>query len=178
MHLDEGRVQFDGLDLEAHDLLPLQLFKDAIQYAVLGPAIHAGVEGVPVAKTLRQPAPLAPLLGYIQQRVEHLQVGKTDIASLAWKAWFDTKILRLGDFHEPKHATKFYLVLTSPSKSAAEVPGQSEASGRSGPSASPTRSGQSSRWDLQIKGQLSAESLSDAPLYFMAVLQLSYLTAL
>ncbi len=114
MHLDDGRVQFYGLDLEAHDLLPLQLFKDAIQYAVLGPAIHASVEGVPVAKTLRQSAPLAPLLGYIQQRVEHLQVGKTDIASLAWKARLDTKILRLGDFHEPKHTTQSHLVLTGP----------------------------------------------------------------
>ena len=97
MHLDDGRVQFYGLDLETHDLLSLQLFKDAIQYAVLGPAIHAGVDGVPVAKTLRQSAPLAPLLGYIQQRVEHLQVGKTDIASLARKARLDTKILRLGN---------------------------------------------------------------------------------
>ena len=112
MHLDDGRVQFYGLDLEAHDLLPLQLFKDAVQHAVLGPAIHASVNRVPVAKTLRQPAPLAPLLGYIQQCVEHLQVGKTDIASLAWKAWLDTKILRLGDFHEPKYATKSYVVLT------------------------------------------------------------------
>ena len=53
MHLDEGRVQFYGLDLEAHDLLPLQLFKDATQYAVLGPAVHASEEGMPVAKTLR-----------------------------------------------------------------------------------------------------------------------------
>src|SRR3990170_7485021 len=73
MHLDGGRVQFDGLALEAHDLLPLQLFKDAIQHAVLGPAVHASVDGVPVAKTFRQAAPLAPLPGHVQQRVEHLQ---------------------------------------------------------------------------------------------------------
>jgi hypothetical protein len=72
MHLDGGRVQFDGLELEAHDLLPLQPLKDVIQHAVLGPAIHASVDGVPVAKTLRQSAPLAPLLGHVQQRVEHL----------------------------------------------------------------------------------------------------------
>ena len=49
MHLDDGRVQFYGLDLEAHDLLPLQLFKDATQYAVLGPAVHASAEGHPAA---------------------------------------------------------------------------------------------------------------------------------
>ena len=107
MHLDGGRIQFDGLDLEAHDLLPLRPLRDVIQHAVLGPAIHASVDGVPVAKTLRQSAPLAPLLGHVQQRVEHLQVGKADIASLARKAGLDTKILGLGDFHEPKHTTKF-----------------------------------------------------------------------
>jgi hypothetical protein len=121
MHLDGGRVQMDGLDLEAHDLLPLQLFKDVVQYAVLGPAIHARVDGVPIAKTLRQSAPLAPLLGHVQQCVEHLQVGKADIASLARKARLDTKILCLGDFHVPKHTTKFYLVLTRPSPVAVMV---------------------------------------------------------
>ena len=107
MHLDDGRVQFYGLDLNAHDLLPLQSFQDAIQHAVLGPAIHARVEGVPVAKPLRQSAPLASLLGHVQQRVEHLPVGKADVASLARKAGFDTKVLRRSEFHKPKHTTKF-----------------------------------------------------------------------
>jgi len=107
MHLDGGRVQFHGLNLEAHDLLPLQLFKDVIQYAILGPAIHTSVDGVPVAKSLRQSAPLAALLSHVQQRVEHLQVGKADVASLARQAGLDTKILCLGDFHAPKHNTNF-----------------------------------------------------------------------
>src|SRR3989304_6887619 len=114
MPLDGGRVQFYGLDLNAHDLLPLQPLKDGIQHAGVGPATHAGVDGVPVAKTLRQSAPLAPLLGHVQQRVEHLQVGEADIASLARKARLGTKILCLGDFHEPKHTPTFYLVLTRP----------------------------------------------------------------
>ena len=112
MHLDGGRVQLDGLDLDAHDLLALQPLKDAIQHAVLGPAVHARVDGVPVAKPLGQSAPLAPMLGHVQQRVEHLPVGKADVASLARKAGFDTKVLRRGEFHEPKHTTKLYLVLT------------------------------------------------------------------
>ena len=114
MHLDGGRVQCYGLDLDAYDLLPLQPFKDALQHAVLGPAVHARVEGVPVAKTLGQSAPLAPLLGHLQQRVEHLQVGKSAMASLARKARFDTKILCLGVFPIPKHTTISSLVLTRP----------------------------------------------------------------
>ena len=109
MHFDGGRVQFHGLDPDAHDLLPLQLLKDAIQHAVLGPAIHAGVDGVPVAKSLRQSAPLAALLGHVQQRVEHWQVANSDVASLARQARCDTKVLCFGDFHTPQHTTKFLI---------------------------------------------------------------------
>ena len=83
---------------------PLQ---DAIPHAVLGPVIQASVDGVPVAKSLRQSAPLAPLLGHVQQRLEHLQVGKADMASVARKAGLDTKILRLGAFQEPQHTAEF-----------------------------------------------------------------------
>ena len=115
MHFDDGRVHLHGLDLEAHDLLPLQALEDAIQHAVLGPAVHARVDGVPVAKAFRQSAPLAAMLGHVQQRVEHLQVGETNIAPLPRQAGFDTKVLGLGDFHIPKHTTLFYLVLTRPS---------------------------------------------------------------
>ena len=74
MHLDDGRVQLDRFDPDAHDLLALQLFKHAIQHTILGPAIHAGIDGVPVAEPLGQSAPLAALLGHIQQRVEKLQI--------------------------------------------------------------------------------------------------------
>ena len=83
MHLDGGRVQFDGLDLDVHDLLLLQPFKDGIQHAGLGPAIHTRVDGMPVAKALRQAAPLASLLGDVQDSVEHLEVANADIAPLA-----------------------------------------------------------------------------------------------
>jgi hypothetical protein len=35
MHLHDGRVQFDGLNLDAHDLLALQLLKYPIQDGAL-----------------------------------------------------------------------------------------------------------------------------------------------
>ena len=52
MHLHDGGVHFDGFDLDAHDLLALQLLEDVLQHAILGPAIHAGVDRVPRPKTL------------------------------------------------------------------------------------------------------------------------------
>ena len=50
MHLDDSAVQGNRLDLDAHDLSMLQLFKNPIQYATLGPAIHARVDRVPIAE--------------------------------------------------------------------------------------------------------------------------------
>ena len=52
MHLHDGRVHLDGLNPDAHDLFFLQALKDLVQNAILGPAVHAGIDGVPGAKTL------------------------------------------------------------------------------------------------------------------------------
>ncbi len=97
MHLDDGGIQFDGFDLDAHDLLALQLFKDLIQNAVLGPAIHAGINGVPRAETLGQSAPLAALFRHLQQGDDKLQVGDIDIAALPRQAGLDAMELRFAD---------------------------------------------------------------------------------
>ena len=102
MHFDDGGVQFDGRDLDAHDLLALQLLKDAIQYAIFGPAVHAGVNGVPVAKTLGKSPPFAALLGHIQNRVQHREVGQAHVAALPRKAGLDATVLRLGNLHKKR----------------------------------------------------------------------------
>src|SRR5271170_7192709 len=99
MHLDDGGVEFDGSNLDAHDLLALQLLKDAVQYAVLRPAVHAGVNGVPVAETLRQAAPFAPLLGDIEDRVQHREIAQAHIAALPGKTGLDAAVLRFGNLH-------------------------------------------------------------------------------
>ncbi|OFV96101.1 MAG: hypothetical protein A3F68_04580 [Acidobacteria bacterium RIFCSPLOWO2_12_FULL_54_10] len=106
MHLDDGRVPFYGLDLEAHDLLPLQPLQDAIQHAVPGPAIPASVDGVPVAKIAAAVRATGTPARLRTTTVAHLPVGKADMASLARKAVLDPKILGLGDFQEPKHTAK------------------------------------------------------------------------
>jgi hypothetical protein len=99
MHLDDRAVQRDGFDLDAHDLGPLQLLEHPIEHAALGPAVHARVDGVPVAEPLGQAAPLAAVLGHVQDGVQHLQVRQTDVASLQGKALFDLGELSFGDLH-------------------------------------------------------------------------------
>src|ERR1039458_2105704 len=100
MKFSVGRNQFDGSNLDAHDLLPLQLLEDAIQYAVLGPDVHAGVNGVPVAETLGKSAPFAALLGDIQDRVQHREIAQAHIAALTGKTGLDATVLSLGNLHE------------------------------------------------------------------------------
>jgi len=55
---------------------------------------------MPVTKPLRKPAPLASLLRYIENRVQHLQVRQTHIASLQWQTIFDLFVLLRRYFHQ------------------------------------------------------------------------------
>jgi hypothetical protein len=75
-------VDRECFDLDTHDLFDLELFEDAVQYAILGPPIDPHVDCVPTAEPLGQPAPLTTLFGYIENCVEHLQVGQTDVGTL------------------------------------------------------------------------------------------------
>ena len=95
MDFDGGRIQAHGLDADAHDLLALQLLEDLIQYATLGPAVHAGVNGMPVAEAFGQSAPLAAMLGDIKQGVQQLQVVKLSHCRAAGKTGGNTLVLLL-----------------------------------------------------------------------------------
>lgn len=99
MHLHDGAVQRNRLDSDAHDLSMLQLLEHPIQYTHLGPAVHPGIDRVPVAESLGHSAPLAAMLGYIQDRVQHLQVGQADVASLAGQTVLDLLVLLSRDLH-------------------------------------------------------------------------------
>jgi len=71
---------------------PLKLLKHAIEHARLGPAVHAGIDRVPVAEPLGQSAPLAAVLGDVQDGVDYLQVAEADVAALHWQT-----VLNLGE---------------------------------------------------------------------------------
>lgn len=64
----------------------LQLLEQAIRDVGFGPAVHARLKRVSFAEAFGQSAPLAAMLGPIQDRTDHLQVALTDIASLPGQA--------------------------------------------------------------------------------------------
>ena len=99
MDPDDGTVQGHGFDLHADDLRMLQLGKYAIQHPALRPTIHASINGVPVAKPLGQTAPFAPLLGDVQDGVEHVQIVERYVAALPRQPRLDLARLGVGDFH-------------------------------------------------------------------------------
>jgi hypothetical protein len=99
MHLDRGTVQPDCFDLDADDLSMLKLRKYPIEYTALRPAIHTGVDGVPVAEPLGQTAPFAALLGNEQDRVQHPPIGQAYVTALCRQTVLDQAVLRFGDFH-------------------------------------------------------------------------------
>ena len=98
MHFDHGAVQTHRFDPDPHDLSMLQLFKNPIQYAILGPAIHPGIDRVPIAEPLGQTAPLAAMLGHVQDRIEHEQIRMADVATLFRQTVLDLLVLRFVEF--------------------------------------------------------------------------------
>ena len=101
MHFDRGAVQTNPLDPDRQNLLRLQPGKYPVQHPRLAPAVHPGVDGMPVAQMFRQAAPFTAMLDRIQQGVEQLQIGHADIATLLRQTVGDALILNPGQFHNP-----------------------------------------------------------------------------
>jgi hypothetical protein len=99
MHSDDRAIETDSFDLDAHELLILQLLEQAIQHANLRPAIHAGLDPVPVPETLGQGPPLAAVLRDVQDRVDHLEVAERNVAALYRQKRPDPTELRCSHFH-------------------------------------------------------------------------------
>jgi hypothetical protein len=99
MNLRNRAVQGHGLDLDTDDLSMLQLLEQSVQNTTPGPAVHARVDCMPVAKALGQAAPFAAVLRYIQNGIENLKIGKPYISPLPGQAAFDLLILGFGDLH-------------------------------------------------------------------------------
>src|SRR5512139_1908656 len=113
MDFDDGTVQAHRLELDAYDLSMLQLLEHPIEHAALGPAIHAGVDGVPVAEAFGQAAPLAAVLGYVQDGIDHAQIRMVDVAALLGQAVLDLAVLLFGDFHPCSMPYAFALIYPS-----------------------------------------------------------------
>lgn len=89
MHLDAGAIQRNRFDLDPNDLVVLQLLKYPVQYASLGPSIHPHIDRVPVTEARGQSTPLTALLCHVKYRVQNIEVGQADIATLPGQAMFN-----------------------------------------------------------------------------------------
>jgi len=114
MDFDGGRIQAYGLDTDAYDLLALPLFEDVIPHAALGPAIHAGVDGMPISEAFGQAAPLTAVLGDLEQGVQPVPVVELYVAALAGKTGGNTLVLRFGDLHARHSITELQISVNTP----------------------------------------------------------------
>ena len=114
MDFDGGAVQRHRFDLDADDLMVLHLREYPIQHAALRPAIHAGVDRVPVAEALGKTAPFAALFGHLQNRVQHSQIGQAHVATLRRQTVLDQAVLRVGDFHPRSISQKMIISVNTP----------------------------------------------------------------
>ena len=80
MPLDAGAVQAHGLPPDLDHPRPLPMREPAVQNPVLRPPVQARVDGVAVAEGLRPAAPLAAVLGHVENGVEYRQVREADMA--------------------------------------------------------------------------------------------------
>jgi len=83
--VNDSAVERNCFYFQAEDLLLLKALKYAVKNTVLAPAVHARVNAMPAPEVFREAAPLAPMLRNIQDRIQHLEIVDTDIASLARK---------------------------------------------------------------------------------------------
>lgn len=86
--LHDGAVQTDLFNLDADELFFLQFLEQPIQHAGFGPAVHAGVDRMPVAKALGPCPPFAAVLRNVKQGIDLGQVLVRGIAALARQVLF------------------------------------------------------------------------------------------
>ena len=115
MDLDEGTVHGDGFERHAEDLRVVQRGNDAIPHPALGPTIHARLEGGPVAESLGEPAPWAPLLGHGQDGMAYVPMVERHGAAWGRHTRRDWAIRCGGEFQVRRIAYKWPLVLPRPS---------------------------------------------------------------
>src|SRR5690606_34346143 len=95
----DGAIQTHRFNLDADQLLLLQLLEHSIQNTSLRPAIHASVDRMPIAQTLRYRSPLTPVLRHVQNRVDYREVLVRHVAALARQKMSDASKLFFGDLH-------------------------------------------------------------------------------
>ena len=71
----------DRLELDTHYLFSLQMFEYPVKHTAQRFMV---CRSCAIAKPRREPPPLAAMLSYIQDCIEHLQIGNAYISTLYW----------------------------------------------------------------------------------------------
>lgn len=82
--------------------LRLQFLKHSVEDAILCPATHPLVNGIPSAKLRREASPFATVLRHVQNGVKHLPVKNSHISSLSRQIRRDTLISVFWQLHKFK----------------------------------------------------------------------------
>ena len=85
MNFDDRAVEREVPATDMKNIIMLQSLEDSVKHTVFAPAVHAGVDAVPIAEAAWKPSPFAPMFEDIQHRVQHREVVNCDIASLTGK---------------------------------------------------------------------------------------------
>ena len=72
MHFDRRAIERNMIDLNVDDVIFLHRSKHMIEDTVLGPAVGARINRMPIAEFFRQPAPFAAVFRDIQNGIEYL----------------------------------------------------------------------------------------------------------
>ena len=82
MNLHEGAGHRNRLQLDPPELFLLEVGEHPVKDTGLRPAIHPGVDGRPPPEPGRSSSPLAPMLGDVQDGIEHVPVRDAHVAWL------------------------------------------------------------------------------------------------
>jgi len=74
MNFYAGTVERDRLNFNGNELFPLEILKNPVESAFFTPAVHTGVNGVPVSEFFRQPAPLTAVFQNIENGVDYIEI--------------------------------------------------------------------------------------------------------
>lgn len=102
MHLHTGAIERNGLNFNGNELLALEMLKDPVESAVFAPAVHAGVNGVPIPEASRQSAPFTAVFQNIQNGVDYIEIIQRNIAPLRREAAGNPVVLFLCKLHSRK----------------------------------------------------------------------------
>ena len=98
-NLHAGTGQRPCLQLDSDERFLLEVCEHPTEDPGLRPVIHLSVDGMPPPEPSRDSPPLAPLLGNLQDDIEHGQIRDAHLPRLHRQQRRNAFVLRFGQFH-------------------------------------------------------------------------------